>query len=298
MAWVLATEQALLRLDADGRAVAFTPARARALAGDPQRPQRVWAATADGALLGSADAGRTWRTAAALPGPGVALAVSPWDGGGYAVAGGRALMRWEAGEPPAARLEPLGLPPAAGPVLALAPAPHGPALAVALEEGVWVLEAPGAPWAGPGGLGRCRALAWPARGWLWAAGDQGAAWTADGRAWHPATAAWEGTSVGCVAVDPSDPAHPLVAATGDAGVALYGWQGGRWRRLSGRRGTGLPERFAEPVAALLAVPGEPGHLVAWLASGEAWETRDAGLEWVRFRGPLPGQRVLAAAPVV
>ena len=324
MDWLVTTGTALLRLTAEARVVGMQAAAARCLARAPADPRVAFAGLEDGQVLRSVDGGRTWSAFAAVPHPVCALAISPWDGSVFAGCEPSALFKWHGGAAGEARrltaLEALpsrgtwSFPPrpSTSHVRWIAPAPDGPALVCGIELG-GVLYSPdgGGSWLDqrPGAHADCHGLAWPAPGWVWEAAGGGVARSDDGKEWRRCDDGLDRRYVWGLAADPEDPACAIVSAStgpgaahhtpGQADACLYLRRGDQpWRRLNGERGAGLPERFDHLPTVLAGVPGEPGHVVAWLRDGQAWETRDAGGEWARLRGPLPGSVSLGASVAV
>jgi hypothetical protein len=322
--WLLATGAALVRLTGEGRVVGLQPAAALCLAVDPADARAAFAGLSDGQVLRTVDAGRTWAPFATIPFPVFSLAVSPWDGSLYAGCEPSALFKWEGRAPQAPRrlgaLEALpsrprwSFPPRpwTSHVRWIAPAPHGPALVCGIELGGVLYSADGGEaWLDqrPGAHADCHALAWPAPGWLWEAAGGGVARSRDGRSWEACNDGLDRRYAWGLVPLPGDPAAVIVSASPSPAAAHHSLDGadaclyrrrgdGAWRRLNGQPASGLPERFSQLPTALAAVPGEAGHVVAWLRDGQAWETRDGGDEWVRLRGPLAAGTTVHAAVAV
>jgi photosystem II stability/assembly factor-like uncharacterized protein len=156
----------------------------------------------------------------------------------------------------------------------------------------------------PGAQPDVHSLAWHprARGRAYEAGGGGAAFSTDaGESWQPADEGRDRHYTWSVAVDPDDPDCWYVSAStgpfaahgrGGPQAHIYRRRDGEpWQPLSG----GLPEPLPAMPYALLATDG---RLLAGLADGQLWESRDGGESWtpLRLRGdPVDNLVALAYA---
>ena len=157
----------------------------------------------------------------------------------------------------------------------------------------------------PGAQPDVHSLAWhprvPAR--AYEAGGGGAAWSGDaGDTWQPADEGRDRHYTWAVTVDPEDPERWYVSAStgpfaahgrGNPQARIYRREEGTWRPLAG----GLPDPLpAMPYALLYA----NSRLIAGLADGQIWESRDGGDSWQRSRlagDPLKTLHALASTSV-
>ncbi len=274
---------------------------AQCLAVDPADPDTVFVGLREGGVRRTADGGGTWNDCG-LPEPGVfSLAVSPADGAVYAGTEPSALYRsddagatWRALD---ALLELPSRPtwsfpprPWTSHVRWIAPSPHdADLLLVGIElGGLMRSEDGGATWQDhrPGAQRDVHSLAWHPRaaGRAYEAGGGGAAWSEDGgETWTPADEGRDRHYTWAVAADPLDPDLWYVSAStgpyaahggGDPQARIYRRRNGGWQPLGG----GLPEPLGAMPYALLA---EQDRVVAGLADGQLWESRDHGERWRR-----------------
>jgi photosystem II stability/assembly factor-like uncharacterized protein len=190
----------------------------------------------------------------------------------------------------------------------IAPSPHRAGLLLAGIElgGLMRSHDGGATWQDhrPGAQRDVHAIAWhpSAPGQAYEAGGGGAARSRDGgETWTAADDGRDRHYTWAVAVDPADPDRWYVSAStgpyaahgdGDPRARIFRRHGDEpWQPLSG----GLPDPLPAMPYALLSVPG---CLLAGLANGELWESRDGGDGWDRcaLEGDhLPRLVALAAA---
>ena len=155
----------------------------------------------------------------------------------------------------------------------------------------------------PGSQPDVHSLVWHAavEGRAYEAGGGGAAASEDwGDTWNPADDGRDRHYTWSVAVDPVDPELWYVSAStgpfaaherGDPQARIFRRSNGGWHALAG----GLPDPLPSMPYALVTADG---LLVAGLANGELWASRDAGESWSRsdVRGAeLTGIRALAVA---
>jgi photosystem II stability/assembly factor-like uncharacterized protein len=183
----------------------------------------------------------------------------------------------------------------------IAPSPHDPALLLAGIElgGVMRTNDGGASWEDhrPGAQPDAHQLAWhpTAAGRAYEAGGGGAAWSTDGGVtWEPADEGRDRHYTWALAVDPEDADCWFVSAStgpfaahgsGDPHARLYRWQGdGPWQVLDA-------PTHAMPYA--LAFDRD-GTLIAGLADGSVFTSRDRGDSWTRLElgGDAP-ERIVA-----
>ena len=294
---------------------------ARCLAVDPGDGDVVYAGLPNGGVWRTPDGGRSWLDCR-LPDPDVfSLAVGPVDGAVYAGTEPSRLYRsddrGESWRPLDALLELPSRPnwsfpprPWTSHVRSIAPSPHDADLIlVGIELGGLMRSTDGGQsWDDhPSGAQRdVHSLAWhpQAPGRAYEAGGGGAAWSEDaGATWQPVDEGRDRHYTWSVAVDPDDPDCWYVSAStgpgaahraGDPQARIYRRRADElWQALAG----GLPEPLAAMPYALVA---GPELLVAGLANGQIWESRDRGDSWHRgilHGDPLVGLQALVAAPV-
>jgi photosystem II stability/assembly factor-like uncharacterized protein len=277
----------------------------RCLAVDPACAGILYAGTHGQGVLRSGDGGRTWQPAGlatlsvrslAVAGPYVfagtrparlyrSASGGPWEElRGFRRIPGRFL--WFApAEPPTAYVQ------------AIATVADDATVVVAgIEAGAVVRSADaGATWRGhrAGAMRDCHCLAAHpcSPGWFYEAGWGGGAVSSDGGEHWSRPAGLDRRYAWAVAADPVDPTlwylsaapGPLRAHSDRASAAIYRSRaGGPWQRLAG----GLPDPLHAMPYVLIPGPA-PCQLVAGLASGELWETYDAGETWnpLSFRFP-------------
>jgi photosystem II stability/assembly factor-like uncharacterized protein len=149
----------------------------------------------------------------------------------------------------------------------------------------------------PGAQRDVHSLAWhpSVPGQAYEAGGGGSAFSTDaGESWQPADEGRDRHYTWSVAVDPDDPQLWYLSAStgpfaahggGDPQARIYRRHGAEpWQALRG----GLPEPLPAMPYALLAIDG---HLIAGLANGQLWESRDRGDGWDSLR--LEGERLTA-----
>jgi photosystem II stability/assembly factor-like uncharacterized protein len=299
-----ATGNAIARLDETNGGwtaeLSLVGSGAQCLAVDPRDPNRVYAGLREHGVRRSDDGGRTWVDCG-LPEPGVfSLAVSGADGAVYVGTEPSRLLRSDDRGESWRELEALlelpsrptwSFPPRpwTSHVRWIAPSPHdGDLLLVGIELGGLMRSTDGgATWADhrPGAQPDVHSLAWHPRtqGRAYEAGGGGAAFSQDGgETWQAADDGRDRHYTWSVAVDPDDPELWYVSAStgpfsahgrGDPQARIYRRQGSSpWEALDG----GLPEPLpAMPYA--LATGDE--QLVAGLADGQIWESRDRGDSW-------------------
>jgi photosystem II stability/assembly factor-like uncharacterized protein len=318
-----ATGDGIARLDGDGGGWRVTAALegsgAQCLAVDPADPDVVYAGLREGGVRATRDGGRTWSDCG-LPEPAVfSLAVSAADGALYAGTEPSRLYRsddrgssWRALD---ALLDLESRPtwsfpprPWTSHVRWIAPSPHSAELLLAgIELGGLMRSADGGEtWQDhrPGAQRDVHSLAWhpSAPGQAYEAGGGGAARSRDGgETWAAADDGRDRHYTWAVAVDPADPDRWYVSAStgpyaahrnGDPQARIFRKKGDApWQLLSG----GLPDPLPAMPYALVATPA---RLLAGLANGELWESRDGGDGWTRCAlegDPLSRLVALAAA---
>jgi len=303
-----ATGDGIVRLDEVGEAwtveMALSESGTQCLSVDPADPDTVFVGLRDGGVRRSVDGGRTWADCK-LPEPAVfSLAVSAADGTVYAGTEPSRLFRSDdRGESWAALDALLELPsqprwsfpprPWTSHVRWIAPSPHdGDLLLVGIELGGLMRSGDGGQsWQDhrPGSQRDVHSLAWHPRtpGRAYEAGGGGAAFSTDGgESWQPADEGRDRHYAWSVTVDPDDPDCWYVSAStgpraahgrGDPQARIYRRREGEaWQPLAG----GLPEPLPAMPYALLATDG---RLVAGLADGQLWESRDRGDTWTAMR---------------
>ena len=277
---------------------------AQCLAVDPHDPDTVYAGLRTGGVRRTRDAGRSWVDCA-LPGSGVfSLAVSPVDGAVYAGTEPSRLFRSEDGGGSWRALDALlelpsrptwSFPPRpwTSHVRWIAPSPHDAGLLlVGIELGGLMRSSDGgASWQDhrPGAQPDVHSLAWHplVAGRAYEAGGGGSAFSTDaGETWQRADDGRDRSYTWSVAVDPVDPERWYVSAStgpfaahggGDPQAHIYRRCAGEpWRPLDG----GLPEPLPAMPYALVAAEG---RLLAGLADGQLWESRDRGDSWTALR---------------
>ena len=318
---VAATGAGVARLDLDGDAwqVELTARESgiSCVARDPSDPDFLIGGGRGTGVWRSGDAGAGWKLLD-FPQPDVfSVAVSGADGAVYAGCEPSMLFvsrdrgeRWtelaSLREIPSAPTWSFPPRPWTSHVRWIAPSPHdADLLLVGIElGGVMRSEDGGMTWSDhrPGAQPDCHSLAWHpnAPGRAYEAGGGGAAWSFDaGVSWEAADAGRDRHYTWAVAVDPTDPDRWFVSAStgpyaahgrGSAEAQVYRWRGpGPWELLAG----GLPQPLDEMPYAL-AFAGDV--LVAGLADGTAYASRDSGDSWERARlEGEPPERILAFA---
>lgn len=313
-----ATGDAVVRLDEgdDGWSARRTleGSGAQCLAVDPRDGETVYVGLREAGIRKTADGGETWDDCG-LPAPQVfSVAVSAADGAVYAGTEPSALYRSDDGGRTWRELEALlelpsrpswSFPPRpwTSHVRWIAPSPHEAGLVlVGIELGGLMRSTDGGEsWQDhrPGAQRDVHSLAWHPRvpGRAYEAGGGGAAWSDDGGdSWHPADEGRDRHYTWSVAVDPEDPelwfvsasTGPFAAHRGHEPQAeIYRRAGDGWQALDG----GLPEPLPAMPYALVAAEG---RLLAGLANGELYESRDRGDTWSRLAvvGDAP-ERVVA-----
>jgi hypothetical protein len=301
-----ATGDAIARLDESGgtweTTISLTGSGAQCLALDPSDPDTVYAGLREGGVRRTTDASASWVDCE-LPAPGVfSLAVSPADASVYAGTEPSALYRSDDGGESWHELTALlelpsrptwSFPPRpwTSHVRWIAPSPHdADLLLVGIELGGLMRSTDrGETWHDhrPGAQPDVHSLAWHPRvaGRAYEAGGGGSAWSEDGGdTWHAADEGRDRHYTWSVAVDPDDPELWYVSAsTGpyaahggrDPQALLYRRRGGDWTALDG----GLPDPLPAMPYALVAFEG---GLVAGLADGQLWGSRDQGTSWERY----------------
>ena len=281
---------------------------AQCLAVDPADPDVVYAGLRTGGVRRSVDSARSWVDCT-LPEPGVfSLAVSAADGAVYAGTEPSRLFRSDDRGESWSQLEALlelpsrpnwSFPPRpwTSHVRWIAPSPHdADLLLVGIELGGLMRSTDrGQSWQDhrPGAQPDVHSLAWhpDAPGRAYEAGGGGAAFSTDaGETWQRADDGLDRHYTWSVAVD-SDCWY-ISASTGpyaahgrhDPQARIYRQRDGEpWQPLTG----GLPEPLPAMPYALLATTD--GRLLAGLADGQLWETRDQGESWspLRLTGDAP-----------
>jgi photosystem II stability/assembly factor-like uncharacterized protein len=299
-----ATGDGVARLDerADGAwAVGVTPlAGAQCLAVDPATADVVYAGLRDGGVRRTQDGGRTWVDCALPEAAVFALAVSPADGTVYAGTEPSRLFRSGDGGGSWDELEALlDLPsrptwsfpprPWTSHVRWVAPSPHDAELVlVGIELGGLMRSADGGEsWQDhrPGAQRDVHSLAWHPRvpGRAYEAGGGGAAWSEDGgESWQPADEGRDRHYAWSVAVDPHDPDCWYVSASTGPFAAHGGGnpQARIYRRRAGRPWEALGGGLPDPLPAMpYAIAAIDARLVAGLADGQLWQSRDGGDTW-------------------
>ncbi|HXV35259.1 MAG TPA: hypothetical protein VD769_14730 [Gaiellaceae bacterium] len=315
-----ATGDGIARLDQTGggwEARSFLAGSgAQCLAVDPADSDVAFAGLRDGGVRRTADGGATWDDCG-LPEPGVfSLAVSAADGAVYAGTEPSALYRSDDGGASWRALDALlelpsrptwSFPPRpwTSHVRWIAPSPHDAGLLLAgIELGGLMRSLDGGEtWQDhrPGAQPDVHSLAWHPRapGRAYEAGGGGAAWSVDGGdTWQPADEGRDRHYTWALAVDRADPDLWYVSAStgpyaahggGDPQARIYRRQNGGWEALGG----GLPEPLGAMAYALVATED---RLLAGLADGQLWESRDRGESWRRceLRGDPPARLVALA----
>jgi photosystem II stability/assembly factor-like uncharacterized protein len=315
-----ATGDAIATLDAANGGwtarIALAGSGAQCLAVDPGDPGIVYAGLREGGVRRSTDGGHTWVDCG-LPAPQVfSLAVSAADGAVYAGTEPSALYRSDdRGETWRELRGLLDLPsrpswsfpprPWTSHVRWVAPSPHDADVVLAGIElgGLMRSTDGGETWEDhrPGAQRDVHSLAWHPHvdGRAYEAGGGGAAWSDDhGASWHPADEGRDRHYTWSVAIDPEDPELWYVSASTGPFAAhgrrnpearIFRRTNGGWEALA----SGLPDPLPAMPYALVAADGV---LLAGLANGELWESRDRGDTW--RRGELDGdplERLVALA---
>jgi photosystem II stability/assembly factor-like uncharacterized protein len=311
-----ATGDAIARVDEAGEAwtveLSLSGSGAQCLAVDPAEPDTVYAGLREGGVRRSLDGGRTWQDCG-LPEPGVfSLALSAADGAVYAGTEPSRLFRSDDKGESWRELEALlDLPsrpnwsfpprPWTSHVRWIAPNPHDPdVLLVGIELGGLMRSTDGgASWQDhrPGAQPDVHSLTWHPHtpGRAYEAGGGGAAFSTDaGETWQPADEGRDRHYTWSVAVDPDDAdcwyvsasTGPFAAHGGhDPQARIYRRRDDQpWQPLAG----GLPEPLPAMPYALVATDG---RLLAGLADGQLWGSRDRGDTWTPLR--LEGDRIIA-----
>jgi len=292
---------------------------AQCIAVDPHDADTVFAGLRDGGIRRTGDGGRTWVDCG-LPAPEVfSVAVSAADGAVYAGTEPSALYRSDDRGETWRELESLlelpsrptwSFPPRpwTSHVRWVAPSPHDASvILVGIELGGLMRSTDGGEtWQDhrPGAQRDVHSLAWHPRvaGRAYEAGGGGAAWSEDGgKTWHAADEGRDRHYTWSVAVDPVDPDVWYVSAStgpyaahrgGNPEAGIYRRAGDGWRKLDG----GLPQPLPAMPYALVATED---RLVAGLANGDLYESRDQGDSWRTFDldgGPLHRVVALSYAP--
>ena len=317
-----ATGEAIVRLEPSSVAwtakVVLANSGAQCLAVDPADSDTVYAGLREGGVRRSTDAGATWVDCRLPAAQVFSLAVSAADGALYAGTEPSALYRSDdRGETWRALAGLLELPsrptwsfpprPWTSHVRWIAPSPRDAAVVlVGIELGGLMRSTDGGEtWQDhrPGAQRDVHSLAWHPRaeGRAYEAGGGGAAWSDDdGDTWHPADDGRDRHYTWSVAVDPDDPelwyvsasTGPFAAHGGrDPQARIYRRTNGGWDALAG----GLPDPLPAMPYALVATDGV---LLAGLANGVLWESRDQGTSWRQCAvegDSLPRLVALAAA---
>ena len=315
------TGTSFARLDEtpDGWAVelALPDCPAQCLALDPRDPDTVYVGLGAGGVRKTMDGGCTWADLGLADQQVFSVAVSAADGAVYAGTEPSALFRSDDGGETWRELTGLlDLPsrptwsfpprPWTSHVRWIAPSPHeaGTILAGIELGGLMRSTNGGETWQDhrPGAQRDVHSLAWHPRshGRAYEAGGGGAAWSEDaGDTWTPADDGRDRHYTWSVAVDPDDPDLWYVSASrgpfsahgrGDPEANLYRRSAGTWEVLS----AGLPDPLPAMPYALVATRE---RLVAGLANGELWESRNRGDGWLpcNLLGNLPRLNALVAA---
>jgi photosystem II stability/assembly factor-like uncharacterized protein len=309
-----ATGDGIARLDETGAAwtveLSLRGSGAQCLAVDPADPDTVYAGLRAGGVRRSVDGGRSWIDCR-LPEPGVfSLAVSRADGAVFAGTEPSRLFRSDDRGQTWRELEALlDLPsrpswsfpprPWTSHVRWIAPSPHDARLLLVGIElgGLMRSDDAGQSWQDhrPAAQRDVHSLAWhpSVPGRAYEAGGGGSAFSIDaGERWQRADEGRDRHYTWSVAVDPDDPQLWYVSAStgplaahgrGDPQARIYRRRDGEpWQPLT----SGLPEPLPAMPYALLATEG---GLLAGLADGQIWESRDRGDGWAPLR--LEGERL-------
>ena len=319
-----ATGRSVARLDeTDGTwsvALSLDGSPALCVAVDPADPDTAYVGLGDDGVRKTSDGGRTWVESGLAGEQVFSIAVSPADGAVFAGTEPSALYRSDdRGETWRALDGLLELPsrptwsfpprPWTSHVRWIAPSPHDAAVVLAGIElgGLMRSTDGGETWDDhrPGAQPDVHSLAWHPRaeGRAYEAGGGGAAWSEDaGDTWRPADDGRDRHYTWSVAVDPEDPELWYVSAStgpfaahrggGDPQARIFRRRNGGWDALAG----GLPDPLPAMPYALVAA--EDGRLLAGLANGELWQSRDRGDSWSRceLSEPLPALLALARTP--
>ena len=299
-----ATGSSFVRLDEarDGWSVshALPDSGAQCLALDPADPDTVYVGLSSGGVRRTSDGGDTWSDCGLAEEQVFSIAVSAADGAVYVGTEPSALYRSDdRGRTWAELTALLDLPsqptwsfpprPWTSHVRWIAPDPHdADTLLAGIELGGLMRSTDrGATWQDhrPGAHRDVHSLAWHPRvpGRAYEAGGEGAAWSEDGgETWTSRDEDRDRRYTWSVAVDPDDPELWYVSAStgpfaahggGDPQASVYRRRNGGWDRL-----TGLPDPLPSMPYALVATED---RLLAGLAGGELWESRDRGDTWRR-----------------
>jgi photosystem II stability/assembly factor-like uncharacterized protein len=303
-----ATGDGIVRLDEVGDGWTATPSLvgdgAQCLAVDPLDAETVFVGLRAGGVQRSVDGGENWVDCE-LPESGVfSLAVSAADGVVYAGTEPSRLFRSDDRGESWSELEALlelpsqpswSFPPRpwTSHVRWIAPSPHeADLLLVGIELGGLMRSTDaGRSWQDhrPGAQPDVHSLAWHPQvpGRAYEAGGGGAAFSTDaGESWQPADEGRDRHYTWSVAVEPAEPDCWYVSAStgpfaahgrGDPQARIYGRRNGApWQALT----VGLPDPLPAMPYALLATHG---RLLAGLADGQLWESRDRGDRWMPLR---------------
>src|SRR5690349_22871107 len=303
-----ATGDGVVRIDGAGTEWTATrvlgAAGAQCVAASPADADVAYAGLRDGGVRRTRDGGRIWDDCH-LPEPGVfSLAVSAADGAVYAGTEPSRLFRSDDGGATWDALDALlDLPsrprwrfpprPWTSHVRWIAPSPHdAELLLVGIELGGLMRSTDGGEsWQDhrPGAQPDVHSLTWHPHtpGPAYEAARGRAAFSTDaGDTWQPADEGRDRHYTWSVTVDPDDPDCWYVSAStgpraahgrGDPQARIYRRREGEtWQPLAG----GLPEPLPAMPYALLATDG---RLVAGLADGQLYESRDRGDTWTAMR---------------
>ncbi len=294
---------------------------AQCLAVDPADPDILFVGLREGGVHRSVDGGRSWVDCKLPERCVFSLAVSAADGAVYAgTEPSRLLRSGDKGESWSELEALLDLPsqpnwsfpprPWTSHVRWIAPSPHdADLLLVGIElGGLMRSRDAGKSWQDhrPGAQPDVHSLAWHphAEGRAYEAGGGGASFSIDaGETWQPADEGRDRHYTWSVAVDPDDPDWWYVSAStgpfaahgrGDPQAHIFRRRDGEpWRPLAG----GLPE----PLPAMpYVLHATDARLLAGLANGHLWESRDRGDSWTSMRlegAALPALVALAPASV-
>jgi photosystem II stability/assembly factor-like uncharacterized protein len=316
------TGSSFVRLDETSRGwtveVSISGSTAQCLAVDPAHPDTVYVGLNGGGVRRTTDGGRTWSERGLAGEQVFSVAVSAADGAVYAGTEPSALYRSDDGgeiwyaldgllELPSRPTWSFPPRPWTSHVRWIAPSPHDAKTILAGIElgGLMRSTNRGVTWQDhrPGAQRDVHSLAWHPhmRGRAYEAGGGGAAWSEDGGdTWEPADEGRDRHYTWSVAVDPHDPELWYVSAStgpyaahgrGDPEARIYRRRNRGWDALGG----GLADPLPSMPYALVAMRD---RLVAGLASGELWESRDRGDTWslCELVGKKPA-RLLALAGV-
>lgn len=290
------------------------------LAGDPNRPGRIWCGTSRRGLWRSDDGGATWTPdGEGIASPQVTAVAVGADGVAYAGTEPSALYRSENGGPWRELAAMRALPSA--PTWSFPPRPYtshvrwilpeGDRVAVCIEAGALVRTTDGGEtWTdrvpdGPHDTHTLRNHPKAPDRWYSAAGDgfgrrmgmdlqsSGFNETADaGATWSRPDAGLDGNYLWGLAVDPGDPdvmvasvaESPMFAHNPSAARAtIYRRAHGDWEEVR----DGLPDPEGCVAAVLAANPAEPGVFYAASNRGGVYRSADGGQAWSRLELDWP-----------